>query len=210
MKSLFAYLFTKSQNHLPLSVMIVISIILFYFLTTSISPFFVPLEHQPAQAQSPDITTGLVGYWKFDEGSGTTASDSSGNNNHGTLVNGPTWTTGKVGQALEFDGGDDIVKTTTSPISPPITISIWVKYITGGANDDYFFWWANSGAPITRIHGSWNERSFLIFDGVDFIKPPFTASAIQQAIQIWASDPGTLAKPILLASSTKSASTTEP
>lgn len=35
---------------------------------------------------------GLVGYWKFDEGSGVTAKDSSGNGNDGTLVNGPTWT----------------------------------------------------------------------------------------------------------------------
>lgn len=26
---------------------------------------------QTAQAQTADITTGLVGYWKFDEGSGT-------------------------------------------------------------------------------------------------------------------------------------------
>lgn len=36
---------------------------------------------------------GLVGYWQFDEGSENIAYDSSGNNNHGTLVNGPTWTT---------------------------------------------------------------------------------------------------------------------
>ncbi len=35
----------------------------------------------------------LVGHWKLDEGSGTTASDSSGNNNNGTLVNGPVWST---------------------------------------------------------------------------------------------------------------------
>jgi hypothetical protein len=32
----------------------------------------------PAHA---DITTGLVGYWKFDEGTGTQAGDSSGNGN---------------------------------------------------------------------------------------------------------------------------------
>ena len=31
--------------------------------------------------------TGLVGYWRFNEGSGTTAKDSSGNGNHGTLTN---------------------------------------------------------------------------------------------------------------------------
>ena len=59
----------------------------------------------PAQAQ----TSGLVGYWTFDEGSGTTANDSSGNNNTGTLTNGPTWTTGKIGQALSFDGVNDYV-----------------------------------------------------------------------------------------------------
>src|SRR3989344_8737948 len=44
----------------------------------------------PAQAQ----TSGLVGYWTFNEGTGTTANDSSGNSNTGTLVNGSTWTTG--------------------------------------------------------------------------------------------------------------------
>src|SRR3989338_5343069 len=59
----------------------------------------------PAQAQ----TSGLVGYWTFDEGAGTTANDSSGNNNTGTLTNGPTWTTGKIGQALNFDGVNDYV-----------------------------------------------------------------------------------------------------
>ena len=33
----------------------------------------------------------LRGYWKFDEGTGTTTSDASGNGNNGTLVNGPAW-----------------------------------------------------------------------------------------------------------------------
>src|SRR3989344_5236105 len=47
---------------------------------------------------------GLVGYWKFDEGTGTSAGDSSGNGNTGTLVNSPSWVTGKVGGALSFDG----------------------------------------------------------------------------------------------------------
>ena len=34
---------------------------------------------------------GLVGYWPFDEGSGTTTADRSLNGNNGTLHNGPTW-----------------------------------------------------------------------------------------------------------------------
>jgi len=35
--------------------------------------------------------TGLVGYWRFDEGAGTTTSDASGGNHPGTLTSGPTW-----------------------------------------------------------------------------------------------------------------------
>ena len=53
--------------------------------------------------------SGLVGWWKFDETSGIVAYDSSGNGHDGNLTNGPTWTTGKIGGALSFDGFDDLV-----------------------------------------------------------------------------------------------------
>ncbi len=53
---------------------------------------------------------GLVGRWKLDETSGTTAADSSGLGNSGTLTNGPTWTTsGVYDGGLTFDGTDDKV-----------------------------------------------------------------------------------------------------
>ncbi len=53
--------------------------------------------------------TGLVGYWKFDEGSGTTANDSSGNGNTSTWYgSGQHYATGKVGSyAGQFNGNDD-------------------------------------------------------------------------------------------------------
>ncbi len=46
-------------------------------------------------------STGLVGHFKFDESSGTTATNSTGNGD-GTLTNGPVWqpTGGKIGGAL--------------------------------------------------------------------------------------------------------------
>ncbi len=47
-------------------------------------------------------TSGLVGYWKFDAGSGSSAIDSSGYSNTGTLSNSPTWGGGKVSGALAF------------------------------------------------------------------------------------------------------------
>jgi hypothetical protein len=37
--------------------------------------------------------TGLVGYWRFNEGSGTVAGDGSGLGNEGALINTPTWST---------------------------------------------------------------------------------------------------------------------
>ena len=49
----------------------------------------------------------LVGWWRFDEGSGTIANDSSGNGNDGTFNGDPQWVVGYFGGALEFDGSDD-------------------------------------------------------------------------------------------------------
>jgi len=47
----------------------------------------------------------LVGWWRFNEGSGDTASDSSGNGHHGTLLGTPEWVSGPegFGGALAFN-----------------------------------------------------------------------------------------------------------
>lgn len=71
----------------------------------------------------------LVGYWKFDEGSGDTAADSSGNGNTGTLINGPVWVDGKQEKALSFDGVDDHVQVPQSSsldVTDQITVETWV------------------------------------------------------------------------------------
>jgi len=79
---------------------------------------------QPAVSEG-----GLVGYWKFDEGSGTAAIDSSGNDNTGTLINEPVWADGKYGKALSFDGVDDHVQVPQSSsldVTDQITVETWV------------------------------------------------------------------------------------
>ncbi len=99
----------------------------------------VTIDNQMAQlaklkARSGD-ERGLVLSLHFDEGSGTVAHDSSGYQNHGTLVNGPTWTTGKFGKALRFDGVNDWVSVPDSPsldITKTITIEAWVNWQAGG------------------------------------------------------------------------------
>ncbi len=110
----------------------------------------------------------LVGYWSFDEGTGTIAYDLSGNNNHGTLYNNPQWVDGKVGKALSFDGVDDYVNVSSSSSLEPsqLTIIVWVKMNSlistgwgpmlvskyGGNYKGYtFFLKATSGKPTIGI-----------------------------------------------------------
>jgi len=91
----------------------------------------VSISNVSTQNLATDLDSGLVGYWKFDEGSGTTVGDSSGNGNTGT-INGATWTSDSVsGQALDFDGLDDYIEiqdSTSLHISNTITVAAWVKY----------------------------------------------------------------------------------
>jgi hypothetical protein len=75
-----------------------------------VSNDFGSVESEKVEVKVSDaLLNGLVGWWKFDEGSGTVAYDSSGNGNDGNLTNGPTWTDGQIGGALSFDGVDDYV-----------------------------------------------------------------------------------------------------
>ncbi len=102
-----------------------------------------------ASAASP----GPVGWWKFDETSGTTAADSVGGRN-GTLLPadpagqglGPKWVPAKIGGGLQFDGG--AAGTASDYVQLPIgdlistlestTFAVWVN-------------WAGSGGDWQRI-----------------------------------------------------------
>ena len=53
---------------------------------------FLALEMNALAASAP--TDGLVGYWTFDEGSGATVKDTSGNNQNGTIIKGGVWSSG--------------------------------------------------------------------------------------------------------------------
>jgi hypothetical protein len=91
-------------------------------------------------------SSGLVGYWSLDEGSGATAYDSSGNSNDGT-VNGALWTVGKVGGALSFDGVNDYVDCGTGSSLMPtsaITVEAWFNtnsVSTYGTIASTFYYW---------------------------------------------------------------------
>ncbi len=106
----------------------------FLFISLAIFPMLL-FTSQPVQAQSSrDINSGLVGYWNFDEGSGTTAHDSSGKGNDGTIEGGPHWMQGVCGGALKFDGSQNYVEVPDSPSlnfgTGPFSYSVWVRLET--------------------------------------------------------------------------------
>jgi prepilin-type N-terminal cleavage/methylation domain-containing protein len=92
----------------------------------------------------PSPHSGLVGYWSFDEGTGTIAYDLSGYGNNGTLVNGTTWVDGKIGKALSFDGSDDYL------VADNIKVNT-----TQGAQNTVIFWMNWSGQNTVMPFG-WN------------------------------------------------------
>lgn len=89
-----------------------------------------------APATRADITTGLVGHWKLNETSGTTASDSSGNGRNGTYTNSPTLNqSGQCSTAVSFDGVNDYVTIPdnadfSTHTSTGQTVAGWVKVTT--------------------------------------------------------------------------------
>lgn len=101
-----------------------------------------------------EITNGLVGWWKFNETSGTNVADSSGQNNAGRIVGTPTWTN----SSMLFDGATYITLTNSASLqlTNPITICAWVKLSTGArasrntifsTSDDSTGFWLETGTP---------------------------------------------------------------
>ncbi|MBX7168041.1 MAG: LamG domain-containing protein [Pirellulales bacterium] len=85
---------------------------------------------------------GLVGWWKLDDASGTTATDSTVNLAHGTLFDfdfGANGTTGRIDRALAFNGKSNYVSISSQAcfqVTQAFSISAWIKVSTWGTGDD--------------------------------------------------------------------------
>lgn len=104
--------------------------------------------------QNNRMTNGLVGLWSFNgsdiDWSKNIVYDRSGSNNNGTTTGMGTTTSpvaGKVGQALYFNGNNNLISVPDSPsvsVTGPITISFWFKTSTTAGGSRLF--WKRSGA----------------------------------------------------------------
>ncbi len=97
----------------------------------------------------------LAAYWKFDESSGSLASDSSAHSNDGA-VNGPAFVAGKVGNALRFDGVTDHVNVNDSASLrgfDDFTFGGWFK------SDSL----ANPNTIISKYNDPLNRHNFSLY-----------------------------------------------
>jgi uncharacterized protein len=124
----------------------------------SLSPTPLPAASVPAkdpnQSVALDADPALVGWWKFDEVSGSTAADSSSKNHGGIIEGGLSFNTqsapGRIGIAVKLDGKDGFIripdyKGITG--TRPRTIAVWIKttrpegQIISWGHDDFGRMW---------------------------------------------------------------------
>jgi hypothetical protein len=119
-----------------------------------------------------------VGWWKLDEGAGSSAVDSSDNEKTGTLKNGPTRTTGKLGQGIQFDGNDDYIsigdlntnaKSVSFWVKPNTVSSSNVLNLNGGARQEVGHAFAEQTTRQTRTATSYADISGASISSSNFV-----------------------------------------
>ncbi|MDT0481040.1 alpha-L-arabinofuranosidase C-terminal domain-containing protein [Streptomyces doebereineriae] len=89
----------------------------------------VPAVAAPAAVAAPVALPAAAAHWSFDEGSGTTAADASGNAHTATLQGAAGWDTGKVGaHSLSLTAGGNA--TASGPVvdtSKAFSVAAWVN-----------------------------------------------------------------------------------
>ena len=112
-------------------------------------------------------SAGLVGHWAFDETTGTTAKDSSGLGNDGTVTGTAKWVPGKLGGAFEFDG-ETYINCGNKPslnIRDQITISFWFKVEAFQNSWEAFLAKGDGSYRASRSNGTGNATHMGISGG---------------------------------------------
>lgn len=133
-----------------------------------------------ASAVPAAVDTSIAVYWPLDEGAGMTTVDASGHGFAGTLIGGPAWIPGQIGNAISFDGVDDYVQTGFTTQLPTWTVATWVRGAAAPAaagasgpvhrNLSFQLNWNHTvqkfrGAAALRVGGQWRWASFGTLSG---------------------------------------------
>lgn len=114
--------------------------------------------------------SGLVGYWRMDEGGGSTLYDSSGTGNHATLSGNPAWSGPGMngGQFLIFDPSSpadyfSVPDNSSVDLSTGLTISLWYKVASGKMVTFGKYFGANQRSYIMELYG--DNRYYMSVSG---------------------------------------------
>jgi len=141
-----------------------------------------------AIASATPSNNALVAHWSYDQTSGTTAIDDSGNGHNAVFSGTPTWAPGKIGNGLKLDGSDVANAGNITQINnvSKVTLATWIKRNAAGApvlvgkqatnqdvaieawNDGKVYFQLSKGADtygtITLNDTAWHHVA-LVFDG---------------------------------------------
>ena len=111
----------------------------------------------------------IVARYKFDETGGTSAADSTGNDNTATLNGGATWVAGHTGNAIDLDGVDGYIGMPAGILEQieDFTIAAWVKLDAAATWSRIFDFGAGTGANmfLTSRSGSGSLRFAITTSG---------------------------------------------
>ena len=119
--------------------------------------------------------------WHFDEGSGTSVEDSSGNGNNATIYGTANWVDdGRPGSALEFDGSSTYIDcgSDTSLQSPTGSIEFWMKADTTDTMMDVVNVFEDSYQNFLLIRRSYNNKIYILIEDDNVAKINLYANTI--------------------------------
>jgi hypothetical protein len=130
--------------------------------------------------------TSVVGWWHFNEGTGTVANDASGYGNNGTASGAAQWASGVWGSALSFDGSTARVQVADSASLEPqsaVSATAWVKASGSPGAFRYIVAKGASGC-LTASYGLYtgpaNGLMFYVAgsDGVSYTRSPDAGAGV--------------------------------
>lgn len=131
-----------------------------------------------------NLTAGLIGWWKLDESSGTTAADSSGNGKTGTLSN-VTWnpSSGKIAGSASFNASTSRIELPDSTVKnagTALTFACWFKTsasgVIVGVNNTHYPTTPTNWCPMLYV-GTNGKLLGKIWDGLGtYIMSPNTVN----------------------------------
>jgi hypothetical protein len=143
----------------------------YYYVVTAVTPSGETAASNEARVITANQLHTLLA---FDETSGTTASDATGNGHSATLINGPVWVAGRSGNAVSLNGSNGYLELPPGVVSDlsDFTIATWVYWNAsqtwarifdfGSGTGQYLFLTPRSGSGTARfamtVNGNFGEQ----------------------------------------------------